>query len=73
MGAFTIPARDLADVVLNGSHGPLSLVGDSGGRSLIVGDVSESSLVPSSLSVETEHGTTYLDLYSNVEVVADES
>lgn len=73
MGAFTIPARDLSDAVLNGSHGPLSLVGDHGGLSLIVGAVVESNLVPSSLSVETEHGTTYLDLYSNVEVAADKS
>lgn len=38
----------------------ISIVGDHGGLSLITGEVEESSLVPGTLSIETEHGVLYL-------------
>lgn len=49
---------------------PLALMGDQGGTSLIAGEVAPSGVIHGTVSVETEHGTLYLDDESEVEVVA---
>ena len=66
---FSVPVRDLGGVVEDASRGVFYLSGSMGGLSLITGEVERSGLVPGALSVDTEHGTTYLDLDSEVEVV----
>lgn len=66
---FWVPAQDLGELVADPSRGVFYLHGSSGGLSFITGEVVVSNVVPGTLSVETEHGTTYLDLDSEVEVV----
>lgn len=66
---FWIPAAGLREAVEDSTRGVFYLHGDDGGLSLITGEVRASSSMPGLLSVETEHGTTYLDLGSDVEVV----
>lgn len=51
--------------------GPVSLVGDSGGRSLVTGEVSWSSTMAGMVRVETEHGVLYLDEGGQVEVAEE--
>jgi len=46
------------------------LVGQCGGLSAIVGDVSRSYVVMGCYAIETEHGTLYLDPAEKVEVLA---
>ena len=60
----TVPVADLPRIVTDPNHGVISLIGDRGNPSLITGHLRESSLVKGALSVETEHGTVYLDLES---------
>ena len=60
----TVPVADLPGIVTDPNRGVISLIGDHGSPSLITGHLRESSLVKGALSVETEHGTVYLDLES---------
>src|SRR5699024_7048286 len=60
----TVPVADLPGIVTDPNRGVISLIGDHGNPSLITGHLRESSLVKWTLSVETEHGTVYLDLES---------
>lgn len=60
----TVPVADLPGIVTDPNRGVISLIGDHGNPSLITGYLRESSLVKWTLSVETEHGTVYLDLES---------
>lgn len=71
MESRTVRVSSLADVVLS-EGGPVALLGDHGGISLITGAVALSGLVPGTASVETEHGTVYLDAEGVVEIVAVE-
>lgn len=57
---LNIIVSELADTIQSAA-GSVSLVGDHGGQSLITGDLRDSGLVMGALSVETEHGTVYLD------------
>ena len=68
---FYVPAEGLRHAVEDPARGVFYLHGDDGGLSLITGEVRPSNALPGALSVETEHGTTYLDLGSEVEVVED--
>lgn len=57
----TIPGSKLAALMDSHDRGTISLLGDDGGLSLITGEISPSGLVMGTLSIETEHGTVYLD------------
>lgn len=73
---LTIRVSELAGIVQSAT-GPISLVGDHDGQSLITGEVRESGLVMGTLSIETEHGTVYLDPEADqkisVEIPVDEA
>lgn len=57
----TVLVADIPDIIADPARGALSLVGDSGGLSLITGPVTRSGMVMGTLSIETEHGVIYLD------------
>lgn len=67
----TIPVADLGAYVSSPNTGIISLVGSHGGLSLVVGDVDPSNVVSGTVSVETEHGTVYLDEDGEVEINED--
>lgn len=64
----TVRVADIPAIVADPERGIVSLVGDHGGLSLITGDINESGVVFGALAIETEHGTVYLDLDSEVEI-----
>lgn len=68
MEGRTVPVAMLAETVRR-AWVPLAFLGDQGGVSLITGEVAPSGLVPGTVSVETEHGTLYLDAEGEVEVI----
>ena len=45
-----------------------AIIGDFNGRSAITGHVYESSLIPNTMCVETEHGSLYLGLEERIEI-----
>lgn len=67
----TVPVADLPGIVTDPNRGVISLIGDHGNPSLITGYLRESSLVKWTLSVETEHGTVYLDLESTQRILEE--
>lgn len=60
---------EIIPTMLNTSH---TLVGQCGGLSSVIGDVSMSNVAFGMLMVETEHGTLYLDPDEDVEVLDQE-
>lgn len=68
-----ILVSEIPDFLADPDMGPLRLIGDQGGHSLITGTTRKSGLVMGTLSVETEHGTVYLDPESEVEVCEDDA
>lgn len=68
MQSHTVPVASLAETVRR-AWVPLALLGDQGGVSLITGAIVPSGVVRGTVSVETEHGTVYLDEEGEVEVV----
>lgn len=68
----TIPAKDLAAVVDDPARGVISIIGDRGHRALITGEIYPSNVIPGCLTVETEHGSLYLDLEGQVRVAEDD-
>lgn len=66
-----VPTRNLAGIIGNPSRGTISLKGSHGGSSLITGNVEPSGLVPGTTSIETEHGTVYLDSDLDVEIIEE--
>lgn len=71
MHGRTVAVAALAEAVAL-AESPLALLGDQGGVSLITGDIIPSGLVHGTVSVETEHGTVYLDAEGEVEVAPAE-
>lgn len=63
----------IPDFLADPDNGPLRLIGDQGGHSAITGEICESGLVMGTLSIETEHGTVYLDPESEIEVYEDDA
>lgn len=57
----TVKVADIPSIIDDPGRGVVSLVGDHGGLSLVVGDVEPSGLVMGTIAFETEHGTVYLD------------
>lgn len=68
----TIQVADLPSIINDPERGVISLVGDSGGLSLITGDVRSSGLVTGTFSIETEHGVVYLDREQDTEISEDD-
>lgn len=68
----TVSGSELARIVADPKHGVISLVGDRGDLSLITGDINASSLIMSTLVVETEHGTVYLDPEAEIRISEDD-
>lgn len=62
----TVSLNELEDLV--NTHGSVSLVGENGGLSTIIGEIEESSSVPGLIRIETEHGMLYLDPEFDVEI-----
>ena len=48
--------------------GSVSLVGENGGASAIVGEIGQSNSIPELFRIETEHGALYLDPEFDVEI-----
>lgn len=69
---FTTTVAQLPTFVNDTSRGIISLVGDHGGLALITGPISESSLVPETLSIETEHGVIYLEPSEEITIQEDD-
>lgn len=57
----TVRVAGIPSIVEDPARGIVSLVGSNGGLSQITGWIEESGVVMGSLSIETEHGTVYLD------------
>lgn len=57
----TVLVADIPGILEDPARGAISLVGDSGGLSLITGPVTRSGLIMGTLAIETEHGVVYLD------------
>ena len=57
----TVKVSEIPSIIADPNRGVVSLVGDHGGLSLIVGDAEPSGLVMGTIAFETEHGTVYLD------------
>jgi hypothetical protein len=57
----TVRIADIPAIIDDPKRGIVSLVGNNGGLSQITGWIEESKVVMGSLSIETEHGTVYLD------------
>ncbi|MCB5280589.1 hypothetical protein [Arthrobacter sp. ES1] len=57
----TVRVGDIPSIVEDPARGIVSLVGSNGGLSRITGWIEESGVVMGALSIETEHGTVYLD------------
>ena len=68
---FWVHPRNLGRIAADATRGVFYLHGSGGGLSLITGEIKPSSALPGTLSVETEHGTTYLDAESEVEVIEE--
>lgn len=67
----TIPAADLPTAVADPQAGVFSLAGDSGGSSLITGEIYPSNISPGLLVIETEHGSIYRDLTTTITITKD--
>lgn len=68
-----ILVSEIPDFLADPDAGPLRLIGDQGGHSAINGEICESGLVMGTLSIETEHGTVYLDPELEIEVYEDDA
>ena len=62
----TVTVAELPAIVADENRGIISIVGTNGGLSRIAGYIEDSSVVFGALSIETEHGTIYLDPDSTV-------
>lgn len=67
----TVHVSDLARIIEDPTRGTISLRGDSGGISLITGNIQPSGLIKGTVSIETEHGTIYLDADLEVQISED--
>lgn len=63
----TATPSEIAWIAADPGRGIVRLIGECGGHSLITGAITESSMVPGTFSVETEHGTLYLPSEEAVE------
>lgn len=68
----TVKVSEIPSIIADPNRGVVSLVGDHGGLSLIVGDVEPSDLVMGTIAFETEHGTVYLDPDSEARISEDD-
>ena len=68
----TVKVSEIPSIIADPNRGVVSLVGDHGGLSLIVGDVEPSGLVMGSIAFETEHGTVYLDPDNEARISEDD-
>lgn len=64
----TVRVSDIPAIVAASDRGIVSLVGDHGGLSQVVGEVHPSAVVRGTIRVETEHGSIYLDPDIEVEI-----
>lgn len=62
----TVTVAELPAIVADETRGIISIVGTNGGHSRIAGYIEDSNVVFGALSIETEHGTIYLDPDSTV-------
>lgn len=69
----TMTVSALPEFLADPDRGPISLVGDHGGHSAITGEISPSGLVMGTVSIETEHGTIYLDPEESIDIVEDDA
>lgn len=68
----TVKVAEIPSIIADPNRGVVSLVGDHGGLSLVVGDVEPSGLVMGTIAFETEHGTLYLDPDSETRISEDD-
>lgn len=65
--------NEIAWAAADPGRGVIRLIGECGGASLITGAITESSMVPGTFSVETEHGTLYLPSEETAEFIEADS
>lgn len=68
----TVKVAEIPSIIADPNRGVVSLAGDHGGLSLIVGDAEPSGLVMGTIAFETEHGTVYLDPDSEARISEDD-
>lgn len=68
----TVLTQDLPRLIDSPDCGIISLVGSDRGLSLITGAITDSSLVMGTMSIETEHGTLYLDPEGEQEISTEQ-